>query len=360
MGEQPLSFYPAQPALTLQLLQHPVTAFPSRPDLEHARRTLYAWFQRHGRKLPWRDNPTPYAVLVSEFMLQQTQVVTVIPYFERWMQQFPNIETLAAAQEADVLSIWQGLGYYSRARNLHAAARAIVTRHGGHIPEDLELLRALPGVGAYSAGAIAAFAFDQRVPTVDANIARVLTRIGNIQEPIDSAAGKKAVWDLAAFFLPERGGGRLHTSALMELGALLCSPRQPQCLLCPLKADCRATAPETLPRKAPRRKTETGMEYAAWIESPRGILLEQQTGKRATGLWKLPGLSAAPETKHEPLFTTVYGFTHHRITLEVFPAVPPPHLSETLRWFPKDTVLQDAPLVAAHRRALQAVLETHL
>ncbi len=333
-----------------------MNASPSRPGFENARRALYAWFLRHGRQLPWRDNPAAYAVMVSEFMLQQTQVATVIPYFERWMQRFPDVKTLATAHEDAVLSVWQGLGYYSRARNLHAAARAIVARHDGCIPEDPEVLRSLPGIGSYSAGAIAAFAFDRRVPTVDANIARVLARIGNIQTPIDSAAGKKAVWDLAESFLPEQDGGRLHTSALMELGALLCTPRQPQCLLCPLQNDCQATAPETLPRKAPRRKTETLIEHAAWIQSADGVLLEQQTGKRATGLWKLPVLSAPPQATDKPIFTTVYGFTHHRITLEVYPSPPPTDLSEALRWFPHKTILRDAAMVAAHRRALEALL----
>ncbi len=333
-----------------------VTASPSRTGLEDARSALYAWFVRHARRLPWRDDPAPYAVMVSEFMLQQTQVATVIPYFQRWMQRFPDIETLASAEEDAVLSVWQGLGYYSRARNLHAAARAVVSHHRGRIPEDPELLRALPGVGSYSAGAIAAFAFDKRVPTVDANIARVLARVGDIQTPVDSAAGKKAVWDLAEAFLPECDGGRLHTSALMELGALVCTPRQPQCLLCPIQTHCRAAVPEALPRKAPRRKTEKLTEHAAWIETPHGILLEQQTGKRATGLWKLPGLPVTWEPNGEPLFTTIYGFTHHRITLKVYAGPTPADQSETLRWFQHDTVLREAPLVAAHRRALRALI----
>jgi A/G-specific adenine glycosylase len=318
------------------------------------RRKLFTWFSKQGRTLPWRTNPTPYAVLVSEFMLQQTQVATVIPYFERWMERFPDLETLAAAEEDAVLSVWQGLGYYSRARNLQAAARAIVEKHGGRIPSDPAQLRVLPGIGPYCAGAIAAFAFDLPVATVDANIARVLARLGNVQAAVDSPSGTKAVWALAESLLPERGG-RAHTSALMELGALVCTPRKPQCLLCPVRGECAAEEPETLPRKAPRRQTVAVLERAAWMESEGTLLLERQTGKRAKGLWKLPALQEA-EPAGEPLFSTVYGFTHHRVTLEVFTAPSPEVSLETARWFALERVLNEAALVAAHRRAIEALL----
>jgi A/G-specific adenine glycosylase len=292
-------------------------------------------------------------------MLQQTQVATVVPYFERWMARFPSVAALAEAEEDAVLSVWQGLGYYSRARNLHAAARRIMEEHGGQIPEDPETLRRLPGVGPYCAGAIAAFGFDRAVPTVDANIARVLARLGNVQIPVDSSAGNQAIWVLAEGLLAglPGSGGRLHTSALMELGALVCTPRRPQCLICPVRAECRATEPEKLPQKAPRRKIVAVLESAAWIASNGRVLLERQTGRRATGLWRLPSLGGSPSEGTSPVFSTVYGFTHHRVTLGVYAASAPERVPPNCAWFSQESVLADAALVAAHRRALESLLK---
>ena len=318
------------------------------------RAALAHWFFAHGRILPWRTNPAPYAVLVSEFMLQQTQVVTVIPYFARWMERFPTLPRLAEASEDDVLRLWQGLGYYSRARNLHRAAQLVMKRFGGEVPSDPAMLSTLPGVGPYAAGAIAAFAFDRPVPTVDANIARVLARLANVRLPVDSPAGNRAIWSLANALLPEQGGGRLHTSALMELGALVCLPKKPQCLVCPVHSHCRAQEPETLPLKAPRKTNIQLTEYAAWILGKDGILLERQTGRRSGGLWSLPKLELPPAA--EPLFKTVYPFTHHRITLQVYAAPPPGTLSPSQHWFAPECVLAEAALPAGHRRAVDSLL----
>lgn len=325
------------------------------PDPGTLRAKLSAWFAAHGRQLPWRDDISAYAVLVSEFMLQQTQVVSVIPYFQKWMSRFPTVRELAEAPEEAVLQLWQGLGYYSRARNLHKAARAVVERFGGAVPGDPAQLATLPGVGPYSAGAIAAFAFDKPVPAVDANIARVLARLFNIQTPVDSPAGNRLIWERASAMLPAAGGGRLHTSSLMELGALVCTAKNPKCLVCPLREDCRATDPETLPRKAPRKTTVRLQENAGWSVSEGLLLLEQQTGRRAGGLWKLPMLENAPEDV-PPLFETVYPFTHHRITLRVYPSPAPTVSNPAQRWFALDSVLDEAPLPAGHRRALLALI----
>ncbi len=322
------------------------------------RAALARWFSAHGRVLPWRTNPSPYAVLVSEFMLQQTQVATVIPFFVRWLERFPTLPRLAEASEDDVLHLWQGLGYYSRARNLHRAAKAVMERFGGEVPSDPALLASLPGVGPYAAGAIAAFAFDRSVPTVDANIARVLARLDNVRTPVDSPAGNRLIWSLAASLLPEHEGGRLHTSALMELGALVCLPKKPQCLVCPVHAYCRAQEPETLPQKAPRRATIQLMEYAAWIVGAEGVLLERQTGRRSGGLWSLPKMESPPAT--EALFQTIYPFTHHRVTLHVHAAPPPAALSEAQRWFALERILDEAALPAGHRRAVAALLAARL
>ncbi len=318
------------------------------------RAALAQWFTAHGRVLPWRTDPAPYAVLVSEFMLQQTQVVTVIPYFVRWMERFPTLPRLAEASEDDVLRLWQGLGYYSRARNLHRTARLVMEWFGGELPSDPALLSTLPGVGPYAAGAIAAFAFDRPVPTVDANIARVLARLANVRLPVDSPAGNRAIWSIAAALLPDQSGGRLHTSALMELGALVCLPKKPQCLVCPVRSLCRAQEPENLPVKAPRKTIVQLREYAAWILGKDGILLERQTGRRSGGLWSLPTLESPPPA--EPLFETVYPFTHHRITLQVYAAPPSDALSPDQQWFVPERILDEAALPAGHRRAVAALL----
>ena len=311
---------------------------------------LARWFKSRGRDLPWRRTQDPYAIMVSEFMLQQTQVATVLDYYRRWMERFPDFAALAAATEDDVLHAWQGLGYYSRARNLHRAARAIHGQYCGRPPRDPALLAALPGVGRYTAGAIATFAFDRAVPIIDANIARVIARLLNLQEPIDSARGGEILWTMAALLLP-KDHGRLHNSALMELGALVCTPRNPTCLLCPVRIHCRAEAPETLPRKKPRCKTVSLAEDCAWIVHNERLLLEQQTGPRWRGLWKLPPL---PKRNSKPkLFLSFdYPFTHHRVTLSVFTAPQPAALSPGQQWIPL-TKIGAIALTAPHRRAIQ-------
>ncbi len=165
---------------------------------------LLAWYARQGRKLPWRGSPDPYVVWVSEIMLQQTRVETVIPYFERWMKRFPGIPELAAASEQDVLSVWEGLGYYSRARNLYKTARIVMEQYGGELPRDLAALRRLPGIGRYSVGAIASMAFGQDLPTLDGNLRRVFARVFDVADPADSPAGEEILWKLAEQNLPKR------------------------------------------------------------------------------------------------------------------------------------------------------------
>ncbi len=286
-------------------------------------------------------------------MLQQTQVATVIPYYERWLARFPTFTALAAAEESDVLHAWQGLGYYARARNLHRAARHVAARHGGELPRDLDAIRALPGVGRYTAGAIASFAFDLPAPIVDANVARVLARLLDLREPIDSPRGLAALWATAEALAPKRGA-RTFNSPHMELGALVCTPRQPQCLLCPVHAHCAAEEPESLPAKKPRRKTVALTEDCAWIVKRGRILLEQQTGPRWRGLWKLPALPSTPRDT-TPLIALEYPFTHHRITLRVFAGATPLVLAEAQCWF-DDATLEDAALPSPHRRAVQRLL----
>ena len=298
--------------------------------------------------------------MVSEFMLQQTQVATVIPFYERWLARFPDFATLAAATEADVLGVWQGLGYYARARNLHAAAKEIVAEHRGALPPDPAVIAKLPGIGRYTAGAIASFAFDLPVAAIDANIARVLARLLDLHEPIDGKTGAAILWQAAEALLPEKGG-RLHTSALMELGALICKPDKPQCLLCPVREPCRASDPELLPIKKARTKTIAMREDCAWIVKGRHLLLEQQTGPRWRGLWKLPALPDPSTIGNrqvpvpEPLTFLTYPFTHHRVSLSVFDFPAPRRLEGTQQWFLL-AELSHVALAAPHRRAIEGVL----
>ncbi len=213
---------------------------------EFARRIL-EWYQRHARNLPWRvppgapERPDPYAVWVSEIMLQQTRVEAVIPYFARWMERFPTLERLSAAPEEEVLALWEGLGYYSRARNLHRAAQIVLTEHGGRLPESLPALRKLPGIGRYTAAAIASIAFGQDAATLDGNLKRVFARVFDLTLPADSAEGEAALWHLAEIHLPPGRAGD-YNQALMDLGATLCLPRSPRCLLCPVRELCQAHA----------------------------------------------------------------------------------------------------------------------
>src|SRR5437762_5404682 len=188
------------------------------------RRPLLNWYRENARNLPWQKTRNPYAILISEFMLQQTQVTAVLSYYNKWLRRFPDFATLAHASEASVLHAWQGLGYYARARNLLATAAIVVNRYGGHFPHEIARIRELPGIGRYTANAIATFAFDQSVPIVEVNTARVLSRVFDLQTPIDTSAGRERLWSVAAQLVPRRNAGQ-HNSALMELGALVCGVR---------------------------------------------------------------------------------------------------------------------------------------
>jgi A/G-specific adenine glycosylase len=321
------------------------------PDLKPFRRRLVRWVERHGRDLPWRRTRDPYAILVSEVMLQQTQVATVVPYYQRWLARFPDFRSLARASEMDVLHAWQGLGYYARARNLHAAAKTVVTTYRGRLPADPQLVGQLPGVGRYTAGAIASFAFDLAQPIVDANIARVLARLTDSQLAIDSSAGREHLWKTAEFLLPKENP-RIFNSALMELGALVCLPGQPRCLDCPVRAHCRATKPERLPvKKVPPAVIEL-IEPYGFTRKRNSVLLEQSR-TRWRGMWILPRLSLVP--KAPALLRLAFPFTHHRITLAVFRRPRPSAPDENQRWFPV-RALEELPVPSPHRRALRQLL----
>ncbi len=279
---------------------------------------ILAWFETHGRDYPWRRTEDPYAILVSELMLQQTQVATVLErrYFENWLEQFPDVQALASAAEEKVLKAWEGLGYYNRARNLQKAAKAIVDQHAGEFPRDPAAILALPGVGRYTAGAVASFAFDLPEPVVDANIARVLARLFAFRDRIDTTAGQKQLWAWAEALVPA-GGARDFNSGLMELGQTHCSPKAPQCLACPVCEFCAGKSEaESLPvKKAPVKITEID-EHVLWVVRDGKILLEKEAGARRNGLWKLPA-AANGEPDSPVILRMKYGITRYSVTLLV-------------------------------------------
>jgi A/G-specific adenine glycosylase len=260
--------------------------------MDELAKNLLTWYKRSGRKLPWRDSPDPYVVWVSEIMLQQTRVETVLPYFENWMLRFPGLPDLARASEQEVLAQWEGLGYYSRARNLHKAARLVMEEFNGVLPRDLAALRKLPGVGRYTAGAIASMAFGQDVPTLDGNLRRVFARLFDVSEPADTPAGAEVLWGLAEKHLP-RGKAGDYNQALMDLGATVCLPRKPLCADCPLAGLCRsrqlgnqAQRPVLKPRPAVPHYTVS----AAVIRKNGKVLLAKRPSKGLLGgMWEFPG-----------------------------------------------------------------------
>ena len=326
----------------------------SSPPATLFRRSLLSWYRKHGRDLPWRRIRDPYAILVSEFMLQQTQVATVIPYYNEWMRRFPDFAALARASEEEVLHAWQGLGYYARARNLRTTAMTVMEKHGARFPRSLDSIQALPGIGRYTASAVVTFAFDQAVPIVEANIARLLARLIDLQLAIDTTAGREILWSRAEALLPDRAAGE-YNSALMDLGALVCTAR-PKCGVCPVRSFCAATEPSMLPRKKARPTLRLLTEHHTFSVRRRQILLEQSQD-RWRGMWMLPRL-AKPPAAIRPLHSSQFPFTNHRITLTVFGRPRPPRpINSTQRWFSIDA-LDSLPLPSPHRRALVDILRT--
>lgn len=257
---------------------------------------LLDWYGREGRELPWRGTRDPYRVWLSEIMLQQTGVVTVIPYYQRFLERFPTVSALAAAEADEVIELWAGLGYYSRARNLHAAARVVVAEHGGRFPEALETLQALPGVGRSTAGAILAIAFDRKGVILDGNVRRVLCRLLAVQDNPRATAVDKELWRWAEALTPEN---RPHdyAQAIMDLGATLCVPRRPTCPRCPLAGLCRAKAlglQGELPKSAAKKTVPTRMQAALLLERDGRLLVRQRPfSGMLGGLWEFPAVDVA-------------------------------------------------------------------
>ena len=327
----------------------------ARDHRREFRHTLNRWFLRNKRDLPWRQSCDPYAILVSEIMLQQTQAATVVPYYNRWLRRFPTIRSLAATTESDVLHAWQGLGYYTRARNLHRCAKMIVEKFGGRLPNDPNELKSLPGIGLYTANAIAIFAFDQSLPIVEANTARVLSRLFNIRAPIDSTSGRQKLWNASAKLIPQKGA-RDFQNAMMDLGALICTAHNPRCRICPVKKFCRAPDPASLPRKR-RRAAIVPLTESHGLSMKSGAVLLEQCRQRWRGMWILPPLKLdglKPSSLRRPVYVSAFPFTHHRVTLQVFPSKAARSASRQ-RWFPI-LRLNKIPMPSPHRRAIHALL----
>jgi A/G-specific adenine glycosylase len=346
------------------------------------RRALHAalarWFRAEQRDLPWRRTRDPYAIWISEAMLQQTRVETVVPYFARFLARFPDVRSLAEAGEGELLAAWSGLGYYSRARALSAAARAVIERHGGSLPRSRAEWLALPGVGPYTAGAVLSIAFGASEALVDGNVQRVFARLFALEEPLSSAALVERCWDLARALVPrvdELDPG-LWNQALMELGARVCTARAPGCAACPLRVRCRAFATQRvaeLPRPRARR-APLAVELELWLVRSRGrvLLAERPAGGRMAGLLELPTrervvAGAAPRlwpaelpaalvpAPGAPLARFAHAITHHRIRAEVRAARArslPPHM----RWV-DERELAGAALTGMAKKALRGLAE---
>ena len=345
---------------------------------------LLTWYNKHKRVLPWRvPGLSPYAVWVSEIMLQQTRVETVIPYFEKWMRLFPTVEALAQASEQDVLNAWEGLGYYSRARNFHKAARIVVEKFHGELPRDLDKLAQLPGIGRYTVGALASIIFGMDEPALDGNLKRVYARLFDVSEPIDSPLGEKLLWKLARENLP-KGRAADFNQALMDLGATICLPKNPRCLLCPVMKECKAREHGTQnmrPVKQPKKDIPQYIHAAGvFIKQGRVLLAQRPSAGLLGGMWEFPngrvGAERDPARELVKVLNAGYrfqlrvqrkvllgifhhGYSHFKVSVHAFVCSPffvSPAPAKNLKWVAKKN-LNDYPMGKIDRQIARVLME---
>ena len=360
------------------------------PSVKTIATALLTWLSGAQRDLPWRKDRLPYAVWVSEVMLQQTQATTVIPYFQRWMARFPDVRALASAPLDDVLRQWEGLGYYSRGRNLHRTAQIIMAQHGGQVPSERRSLLALPGIGPYTAGAILSLAYGQAEPVLDGNVARVLCRLYDFAEAPSTPQAQTQLWkwaDLLVKAAPTGLAGPLN-EALMELGALVCTPRNPTCSACPLNGFCKAHAVGTEKARPIRRKSKALPHHhvaSAVVfsdQEDRVLLIQRPPQGLLGGLWGFPGgILAEGESADSGVVRTVaaqtgvevstkhlfveleHAYTHFRITLHVYSAelvsgTPVALTCAEVKWVDVPR-LGDHPMPVTDRRVARKLMSRH-
>jgi A/G-specific adenine glycosylase len=303
-------------------------------------KNLINWYKKNARDLPWRKSKDPYHIWVSEIMLQQTRVDTVIPYYLRWLERFPTLEDLASASQDEVLSLWEGLGYYRRAINLHKAVKEVKNLYHNQVPKEAKTLQKLPGIGRYTAGAISSIAFDQFEAILDGNVRRVLTRLFNINTPLNETHTEKKLWSLAEDLIPEDQPGQFN-QALMELGALVCIPNNPNCADCPLNQECTAKR-LGLQMQLPKKKLKPAIPHhqvtAAVFQRDGNVFLARRPlGGLLGGMWEYPGGKQKPDETlqgalereiYEELNSNIFvgdllgvfshAYTHYKVTLHAF------------------------------------------
>jgi A/G-specific adenine glycosylase len=329
---------------------------------------LLDWYAHAGRDLPWRRSRDPYAIWISEIMLQQTQVKTVLPYFDRWMTLFPTVDVLAATPQQQVLKAWEGLGYYSRARNLHRTAQILVQEFGGQFPQGLDPVLKLPGIGRTTAGGILSAAFDLPLPILDGNVKRVIARLVALEVPPGEALDR--LWAISEQLVP-KGRGRDFNQAIMDLGATLCTPKNPDCPSCPWKTDCQAYALgfQTQVPKAVVRSTVPHKHIAVLMsvnEAGEVLIMQRPQSGLLAGLWDFPQVEGGAkelretfgELAIEPLVTVNHAYTHFKVTFEVYRAKADLRIADGIWLAP--ALLKDYPFPKSHLKMIQAFLQGNL
>ncbi len=315
-------------------------------NIPQFQKSLLRWYSKKARDLPWRRTRDPYAIWVSEIMLQQTQVTTVIPYYEKWMKKFPTLQSLARAPLDSVLHAWAGLGYYRRARMLHQGAQEVLKNWNGKIPERASELQKIPGIGRYTAGAIASIAFEEKSPLVDGNVIRVFSRLKALRSPVDQPSTLRRLWKLAEDLLPDESIGNFN-QALMELGSQVCTPQNPRCETCPVHGHCKAYRAQRqafYPVRLLKEKMIKLRERAFLIEKNSRVLIQKQTGKdRWSGLWIFPNLNLEESLRRREVLKIKHGFTKYLIDLRVYQTqadekifLMPKMLSKKFRWVKRE------------------------